>query len=212
MGMYVPTHFAADDPRALLVALVTTTLPHLVTVTGDGPVATPVPMLYDPDGAGEFGTLSGHVAKANNQWKFASADIDALAMLLGADAYVSPNWYPSKEDHGRVVPTWNYEAVHAYGPLVVRHDADWKRAFLRRLTDTHEAGEPRPWTIDDPPAGHVEGLLGGIVGFEIPIRRLVAKQKLSQNRPAADAESVIEVLAAGDERARAVGEAMRDRR
>lgn len=216
MGMHVPPHFAADDPRGLLAALAASTLPHLVTVAADGAVATPVPMLYDPK-AGEYGTLSGHVAKSNPQWKTAVDGVDALAVFLGGDAYVSPNWYPSKNEHGKVVPTWNYEAVHAYGPLVVHDDAEWKRTFLRRLTDTHEAralarsgrvGELRPWTIDDPPPGYVDGLLGGIVGFEIPVRRLVAKQKLSQNRPVADATTVRAVLAEGDDRARAVSAAM----
>ena len=206
--MHVPDHFAAADPSALLVALVATSLPHLVTVTADGPVSTPVPMLYDENGDGEHGSLVGHLARANPQWSTASAGVDALVIVLGPDAYVSPNWYPSKVEHGRVVPTWNYEAVHAYGPLVVHDDLAWKLQLVRRLTDTHEAGEPRPWSTDDPPAGYVEKQLAAVVGFEIPVNRLLAKRKLSQNRPAGDTQGATKALAIGRERAQAVSAAM----
>jgi transcriptional regulator len=208
--MHVPAHFAADDPRALLSALVTRTLPHLVTTTAEGMVATPVPLLYDA-GRGEHGTLLGHLARANPQWRAANGT-EALVIVLGADAYISPNWYASKQDDGRVVPTWNYEAVHAYGPFVVRDDAAWKHALVRRLTDVHELTQAKPWSIDDAPSAHIESRLSAVVGFEIAVTRLVAKQKLSQNRPAADVESVIGALANRSEGERDVSDAMsRDR-
>lgn len=206
--MHVPPHFAAGDPRTLLAALVPATLPHLVTITADGLEATPVPMLYDAE-RGDRGTLVGHLARANPQWRTAIARQDAMVLVLGADAYVSPTSYASKAENPRVVPTWNYEAVHAWGPLVIHDDPEWKTSFLRRLTDTHEARRPMPWSIDDPPQGHVDDRLRAIVGFEVPITRVVAKQKLSQNRPAVDRVSVAEDLARGDGLARGVSAAMR---
>ncbi|HVE93788.1 MAG TPA: FMN-binding negative transcriptional regulator [Acidimicrobiales bacterium] len=204
----MPEHFATPDPEALLATLVPTTLPHLVTITDDGLVATPVPMLYDAE-PGEHGALVGHLARANPQWRTTAAETEAMVLVLGADAYVSPTLYPSRADDPRVVPTWNYEAVHAWGSFVVHDDPDWKLALLRRLTDAHEARRPDPWSIDDAAEGHVADRLRGIVGFEVTITRVIAKQKLSQNRPAVDRAFVADELEQGESAARAVSVAMR---
>ncbi|MEV4415356.1 FMN-binding negative transcriptional regulator [Catellatospora sp. NPDC049609] len=199
--MYTPAHFAADEPavRELLTA-------HgagdLVTATTDGLVATLLPFVYDPD-AGPHGALLGHLARNNDQWRRPVLG-EALAIVRGPDAYVSPTWYASKAEHGRVVPTWNYVVVHAYGELVVHDDPAWTGALVRRLSDKHEQGRAHPWSVDDAPAAYVAGQLRAIVGVELRISRIEAKWKLSQNRPAADVDGVIAGLRAdGDDMAAA---------
>ena len=194
--MYVPAHFAAQD------AEVRELLTHpgaadLVTATASGLTATLLPFVYDPT-VGEHGALLGHLARNNDQWREQVIG-EALVIVRGPDAYVSPSWYASKAEHGRVVPTWNYVTAHVYGRLVVHDDPDWVEALVRRLTDRHEAGNPRPWSVDDAPASFVAGQLRAIVGVELVISRVQAKAKLSQNRPAADVDGVIEGLdARGD--------------
>ncbi len=191
--MYVPAHFAADD------AAVHSLLTHqgaadLVTMTASGLLATLLPFVYDPT-IGEHGALLGHVARSNDQWRYEVLG-DAMVIVRGSDAYISPAWYASKAEHGRVVPTWNYLAAHVYGRLVVHDDPTWVEALVRRLTDLHEADSPRPWSVDDAPPRFVAGQLRAIVGVELVISRVQTKAKLSQNRPAADIEGVIAGLSA----------------
>lgn len=152
-------------------------------------MATMLPFIYEP-AAGAHGALHGHVARNNPQWKLDSVG-EALAIVRGPDAYISPGWYPSKVEHGRVVPTWNYVTAHVYGRFVVHDDPVWTEDLVRRLTTKHEAHLDHPWSVDDAPRAYIEGQLRAIVGVELEITRIEAKAKLSQNRPAADIEGVI---------------------
>jgi transcriptional regulator len=194
--VYVPEHFAADDAvvRELLDGL---RAADLVTVTDAGLVATYLPLLHDPD-TGPHGSLVGHLARNNDQWRREPRG-QALVIARGPDAYVSPSSYASKAEHGRVVPTWNYVTVHAYGRLVVHDDPLWVEALVRRLTDHHERGRDRPWSVDDAPARFYAGQLRAIVGVELVIERVEAKLKLSQNRPPADIDGVVATLTAAGE-------------
>jgi transcriptional regulator len=161
-----------------------------------------LPFIYDP-GAGQRGALLGHLARNNDQWQ-APVLGEALVIVRGPDAYVSPSWYASKAEHGKVVPTWNYVTAHVYGRLVVHDDPAWVEDIVRRLTAKHEADNPRPWSVDDAPRPFVAGQLRAIVGVEVVISRIEAKAKLSQNRPAADVDGVISGLRArGDDRSAA---------
>ena len=204
--MYVPAHFAADD-ATVGELLDRHGAADLVTVTSNGLLATLLPFIPDP-GAGERGALLGHVARYNDQWR-QPALAEALVIVRGPDAYVSPSWYASKAEHGRVVPTWNYVTAHVYGRLVVHDEPAWVEDIVRRLTAKHEAGSRLPWSVDDAPYPFITGQLRAIVGVEVAISRIDAKAKLSQNRPEADVDGVIEGLRArGDGRsADAVAEA-----
>ncbi|MEU8004827.1 FMN-binding negative transcriptional regulator [Catellatospora sp. NPDC049111] len=186
--MYTPAHFAADK-AAVRELLTNHGAADLVTATADGLVATTLPFVYDPD-TGPHGALLGHLARNNDQWRRPVLG-EALVILRGPDAYISPSWYAAKAEHGRVVPTWNYTVVHAYGELVVHDDPDWTGALVRRLSDQHEGGRPAPWSVDDAPAAFVTGQLRAIVGVELRISRIEAKWKLSQNRSAADVDGVV---------------------
>lgn len=192
--MYVPAHFAADDEQthALLSRI---RAADLVTSTPHGMLATYLPLLYDP-GAGEHGALLGHVARNNDQWREPAAG-ESLVLVHGPDAYVTPSWYASKAEHGRVVPTWNYVTAHVYGQLVVHDDPVWLESLVRRLTDHHEAGLAHPWSADDAPPKFFAGQLRAIVGVELQITRIEAKVKMSQNRPRADVDGVIDGYARG---------------
>ena len=182
----------------------------LVTSTSQGLLATMLPFVFDPD-AGEHGALLGHVARNNPQWREPAAG-ESLVIVRATDAYVSPSWYASKAEHGRVVPTWNYVTAHVYGRLVVHDDPEWVEALVRRLTDQREAALPHPWSVDDAPAAFVARQLRAIVGLELQITRIEAKAKLSQNRPAVDVDGVVAGLAArGDLQASAAVAAQRDR-
>ena len=191
--MYVPAHFAAGD-AAVRDLLARSRAADLVTPTAAGLVATFLPFLHDPT-VGEHGALLGHVARNNDHWR-AEPVGESLAIVRGPDAYVSPGFYPSKAEHGRVVPTWNYVTVHVHGRLVVHDDPAWLEDVVRRLTTVHEAAEAAPWSVDDAPRRFVEGQLRAIVGVELLVTRLEAKAKLSQNRPPADAEGVVAGLTA----------------
>jgi len=195
--MYVPAHFAAED------AEVRELLTHhgaadLVTAAAAGLTATLIPFVYDST-VGKHGALLGHLARNNDQWRQQVIG-DALVIVRGPDAYVSPSWYASKAEHGRVVPTWNYVTAHVYGQLVIHDDPDWVGVLVRRLTDRHEADSPRPWSVDDAPASFIAGQLRAIVGVELVISRVDAKAKLSQNRSAADIYGVIAGLEARGDR------------
>jgi transcriptional regulator len=151
----------------------------------------------------------GHLSRANPQWRDLDPTTEALVVFRPADAYVSPSFYASKREHGRVVPTWNYLAVHAWGPVLVHHDRTWKESLVRKLTDEHEGNRRVPWSVDDAPADFVQKMMGAIVGIEIPIVRLQTKLKLSQNRPTADIAGVIAGLSnEGDEGSRRVAAEM----
>ncbi|MET1087284.1 MAG: FMN-binding negative transcriptional regulator [Arthrobacter sp.] len=191
--MYTPAHFAAG-PDTVQGLLAHPGAANLVTMTPQGLLATLVPFVFAPD-VGEYGALQGHLARNNTQWS-ESAVGEALAIIQGPDAYVSPSWYPSKAEHGRVVPTWNYTTAHVYGRLVIHDDPEWISSQVRRLTGLHEAGFHRPWSVDDAPERFIAGQLRAIVGVELVISRIEAKAKLSQNRPAADIDGVVAGLTA----------------
>lgn len=196
--MYVPEHFsvAESEVRDLLVEHGAA---DLVTNTPEGLVATMLPFVFEP-AIGEHGALLGHVARNNDQWRREVLG-EALVIMRGPDAYVSPGWYASKAEHGRVVPTWNYVTAHVYGHLVVHDDVAWVESLVRRLTDKHEAASPSPWHVDDAPPAFVAGQLRAIVGLELVITRIEAKAKLSQNRPEADIAGVVAGLhQRGDDR------------
>ncbi|NBB62537.1 FMN-binding negative transcriptional regulator [Pseudomonas sp. ODNR1LW] len=193
--MYTPNGFAFNDLQALQQQILGTRLALLVTHGEQGLQASHLPLLLNPD-EGPNGTLYGHFAKANPQWKELQDGAEALVIFAGAEAYVSPGFYPSKAEHGKVVPTWNYVAVHAYGSAEVFTDADRLRTLVSALTDRHEAGRAQPWKVADAPADYIDGMLKAIIGFALPIQRLQGKRKLSQNRNAADIAGVREGLAA----------------
>lgn len=190
--MYVPMHFAADD-QVVRDLLDQHGAADLVTATASGLLATFLPFVYDPT-VGQHGALLGHLARNNHQWR-EPVHGEALVIVRGPDAYVSPRWYASKAEHGRVVPTWDYLTAHVYGHLTVHDDLAWVDDLVRRLTDRHEKG-PQAWSVDDAPARYVAGQLRAIVGIELLISRVEAKAKLSQNRPAADIDGVIAGLTA----------------
>lgn len=194
--MYVPPAFRVEDLPTLHAAMRDARIANLVTATADGLIATPLPLLLDP-AEGDYGTLYGHVARANPHWS-AAATGDSLALFGGPEAYVSPSWYPSKQAHGSVVPTWNYVAVHAYGPVAFFDDPQRMLSIVTRLTEHHEAGRPAPWAVSDAPENFIRAQLRGIVGLRMPITRLEGKRKLSQNRNAEDRAGVVAGLAASD--------------
>ena len=207
--MYVPAHFAETRVEVLHGLIRAHPFGALVTLTPGGLDANHIPFEIDPEPA-PFGTLRGHVARGNPVWREAAPGADALVIFQGPDGYVSPAWYPTKAETGKVVPTWNYAVVHAHGPLRVIDDRAWLAAFVTHLTDRHEAGRADPWKVTDAPANFVDGLLGAIVGIEIPVHRLVGKWKVSQNRPDADREGVARAFdGEGGEDARAMAELVR---
>ncbi len=191
--MYTPPAFREDDPVILAEIIRAARLPMLVTATAAGPLATPLPLILDQS-EGPHGVLYGHLARANPQWTTPAIG-EALAIFPGPDAYVTPSWYASKAEHGKVVPTWNYVAVHAYGPVEFFEDADRLHQAVSRLTDLHEGQRADPWAVTDAPETFVRAQLKGIVGLRLPITRLEGKRKLSQNRPEADRRGVAQGLA-----------------
>ncbi len=191
--MYVPVHFNEAQIPALHELIRSTGLATLVSMTADGLIASHAPLMLDPDPA-PYGTLIGHLAKANPHARSADAGVQTLVIFQGADGYITPSYYAAKKEHGKVVPTWNYVAVHAYGMLEVFDDPDRLLGVVTRLTVQHEAARAQPWEVSDAPADFVRGMLNGIVGIALPIVRLEGKVKMSQNRPAADIAGVIEGL------------------
>lgn len=193
--MYIPAQFRIDDRDAIRSALRMARLASLVTCGTDGLMATPLPLILD-ETEGELGTLYGHVARANPQWKTDASE--ALAIFMGPDAYVTPGWYATKQETGKVVPTWNYVAVHACGPVEFFDDPARLLDVVTRLTRLHEADRPEPWAVTDAPPRFIEAQLRGIVGVRLPIARLEAKSKMSQNRSEADRAGVAAGLAASE--------------
>ncbi|WP_073526276.1 FMN-binding negative transcriptional regulator [Pseudomonas fluorescens] len=193
--MYTPRAFALDDLPEIQQLIQHTRLAQLVTFGEHGLQASHLPLLLNPE-EGPNGTLYGHLAKANPQWRELQNGSEALVIFAGADAYISPAFYPAKAEHGKVVPTWNYIAVHAYGTPAVFSDAERLLKVVTALTDRHESGRAQPWRVSDAPADYIDGMLKAIVGFALPVERLVGKRKLSQNRSAADMAGVRDGLAA----------------
>jgi transcriptional regulator len=206
--MYIPKAFAEERPEVIAEAIRAARIAELVTMGPNGLDATPVPLLLEP--RGEQGTLVGHLARGNRQWRSFDPGVEALVIFRPADAYVSPSLYPTKQTDGRVVPTWNYVTVHAWGPLVVHDDRAWLNGLVRRLTEHHQAGREPSWSVDDAPPEFIDRMLGGIVGIEIPIARIQAKWKLSQNRAQEDFEGVVSGLAAGSDSDQRLAELMRE--
>ncbi len=207
--MYVPKHFAETRVETLHELMRAHPLAALVTLTPDGLDANHIPFELDPAPA-PFGTLRGHIARANPLWRDASREVGALAIFQGPGTYISPSWYPTKQETGKVVPTWNYAIVHAHGPLRVIEDRHWLRELVERLTNRHEAGRRDPWKVTDAPADFIDQQLGAIIGLELPIARLVGKWKTSQNRPARDQDGVVAgLLQEGHESAAAMAELVR---
>jgi len=197
--MYTPKHF--EEPRiAVMHELIRAhPLATLVTLTSGGLEANHIPM-HLADEPAPLGTLRGHVARANPLWRDFAKDVEVLAIFHGPDSYITPSWYATKKETGKVVPTWNYAVVHAAGTLRVIDDATWVRAQLEALTAHNEAGFARPWAVSDAPHEYTDKLLEAIVGFEIAITRLTGKWKVSQNQPAQNQASVIEGLGSSGHR------------
>ena len=187
--MYQPPHFELSEQGVIHDAMDRCGLAHFVTWTGEELVSTALPLFLVRD-EGEHGTLYGHFAKANTQWN-APIEGEALAIFPNLDAYVTPSWYATKAETGKVVPTWNYELVHAYGLPVFFQDEDRLLEVVTRITKRHEGGRKTPWEVTDAPADFIRSQLRGIVGFRMPIARLQGKRKMSQNRPQADREGVV---------------------
>ena len=198
----MPRHYVEPDPAAAVRMIRSTGFGHLVLAGADGLISTPMPLLVDDD----LTLVRGHLARPNPI--LSEAPADALLIVPVTDAYVSPSWYPSKQVHGRVVPTWNYEVVHVHGRLVP-HDADWTAQMVRDLTDHHEARMAEPWSVDDAPVEYIDGLAKAIVGVSLEVTRVDAKRKLSQNKPIGDVDGAIAGLRATEaDRATEVADAM----
>jgi transcriptional regulator len=208
--MYNPKHFQEARPDVLGAFMRAHPFATLVSLGGDGLVGTHLPLLWDPE-PGPHGTLTGHIARPNPHGEGLREGVESLAIFTGAQAYISPNWYPSKREHGKVVPTWNYVAVHAYGMLRIVDDAEWLRRLVTRLTDLHEGFSAVPWKVTDAPDAFIGQMLKGIVGVELVLTRVEGKWKLSQNRSEPDQAGTIAGLdARGDAGSRAVAAAMQN--
>ena len=193
--MYLPSAFRQDDLAELHAQLQASPFALLTSAGATGVQASHLPLLLAPD-EGEFGTLYGHFARANPHWRDLQGGAEALTVFSGPDAYISPGWYPAKAEHGKVVPTWNYIAVHARGPVELIEEPERLLQIVSRLSDQHESGRERPWAVSDAPRDYLDSMLRAIVGFALPIRRLEGKWKLGQNRSAADQAGVRDGLAA----------------
>lgn len=191
--MYIPSAFRQDDLDSLQQAIQACRLACLVSHGADGLQVSHLPLLLRPE-QGDKGTLYGHLARANPHWRALAGGAQVLAIFQVADAYISPSWYPSKAEHGKVVPTWNYVAVQAHGQAQVFDDAKRLRELLAMLSHRHESQRPQPWSLDDAPADYIEAMLRATVGFALPISRLEGKWKLGQNRSNADQQGLREAL------------------
>jgi transcriptional regulator len=194
--VYTPPAFRDDDLTSIHATMRAARLSNLVTATSAGLIATPLPFVLD-ETEGEHGVLYGHVAKANPQWK-ATPIGEAMAIFMGPEAYITPSWYATKRETGKVVPTWNYVAVHAYGPVEFFDDPDRLLDAVTWLTNLYERARAAPWSVSDAPAEFIAAQLRGIVGVRLPITRLEGKRKMSQNRNAADRSGVAAGLAESD--------------
>ncbi|MFO0944043.1 MAG: FMN-binding negative transcriptional regulator [Pirellulales bacterium] len=192
--MYVPAHFAVNEIEQLLAFVAMHPLATLVVHDTSGLAADHIPLLYLPEQPNCPACFVGHIAKANPLCPKAENGIECLAVFHGAQRYISPNWYATKKDHGRAVPTWNYEAVHVSGKLNVINDRQRLRQILELLTLRHETSQSSPWTMSDAPEEYIEGLFRSIVGIELSINSMLGKSKLSQNQPDENRRSIVESL------------------
>ncbi|MGZ5031013.1 MAG: FMN-binding negative transcriptional regulator [Methylobacter sp.] len=193
--MYIPAHFEQPDIGTMHELIRAYPLATLVMLSSNGLNANHIPLHLSTD-ASPFGVLTGHVARANPIWRDFVSEVEVLAVFQGPDAYISPSWYATKHETGKVVPTWNYAAVHAYGTLRVIDDAAWVWAQLEALTAraSHEAAFERPWALADAPTDFTDKLVGAVVGIEISITRLEGKWKVSQNQPPRNWAGVVQGL------------------
>ena len=196
--VYLPEHFAERDTNAVHTLIEQHQLGLLITLGTDGLSANHIPFVLERN-FGEAGRLLGHVARSNAVWQDHVADHEALVVFQAAEGYISPNWYPTKFDEHRAVPTWNYAVAHAYGPLIIHDDEKWLRGQAGRLTKMMEAGQPVPWKMADAPRDYLETMLTSIVGIEIPITRLIGKIKANQNREMVDRVGAIDGLRGTDD-------------
>jgi transcriptional regulator len=212
-NVYIPPHFNEERVDVLHQLVREHGLATLVTYGPSGLIASHVPLVLDTsDSATPYGTLRGHLSRANQQWRDYSPDVPALAIFAGPQHYITPSWYPAKTEHGKVVPTWNYIVVHAYGRLETYEDRESLLANVEALTTHHEASRAEPWKVSDAPASYIDAQLKGIIGISLRIDRLEGKWKISQNRSAADQASVAAALQeAGSDASVAMAETMRDR-
>ena len=187
--MYTPAAFRQDDLATLHQQMRASRLPTLVSHGKQGLLASHLPLLLEAD-EGPYGTLYGHFARANPQWRDLADGSPALVIFQGAEAYISPSWYAAKAEHGKVVPTWNYISVQAHGRAEVFDDAERLLQLVGRLSALHEAERPQPWAVSDAPRDYIDSMLRAIVGFALPIQRLEGKWKLGQNRSQADQQGV----------------------
>jgi transcriptional regulator len=191
--MYLPAHFAQPDEALVRQLIREAPLAALVTRAASGGIeANHLPMLLDETG-GPI-RLRFHVARANPLWREARPEDEVLAIFQGPEAYISPSWYASKAEHGKVVPTWNYAVAHVYGRLAVCDDKEWLRGFLPQLTAAHEARFEKPWQVSDAPSDYLDKMMAAIVGLELTATRVVAKWKVSQNQPAANKATLLSAL------------------
>jgi transcriptional regulator len=205
--MYIPAHFAINSPQDMHAIIRAHPLGALVMMGPEGLDANHIPFEFDA-AHGEYGLLTAHVARANPVWQQCKDGADVLVIFRGNESYISPNWYPSKHETHRQVPTWNYEVVHIHGRLTVMDEAKFVRGVVARLTREHEATEPRPWKMGDSPPDYIDGMLRAIVGIEIEVKRIEGKAKLSQNREVRDRLNAADTLVTrGSE---SLGRAMRE--
>lgn len=197
--MYIPKAFREEDIDTLHQAITASRLATVVSQGASEPHASHLPLLLVAD-EGPYGTLYGHFARANSHWQALADRPSALAIFNPADAYVSPSWYPAKAVHGKVVPTWNYIAVHARGQIALFDDKDRLLQLVSRLSDQHETKRSQPWSVSDAPADYIDSMLRAIVGFALPIERIEGTFKLSQNRDIADRQGVSQGLASSSNR------------
>lgn len=183
--MYTPAHFALHDTQVMHRIIADHPLGILVTPTAQGMDANHIPFELDV-GIGRHGLLSGHVARANPLWQECREGADVLVIFRGNEGYISPNWYPSKHETHRLVPTWNYEVVHVHGRLTVQDDEKFIRGVLARLTRSHEAQESQPWKMGHSAPEYIDGMVKAVVGIQVLIERMEGKSKLSQNRELRD--------------------------
>ncbi|WP_291935400.1 FMN-binding negative transcriptional regulator [Limnohabitans sp.] len=205
--MYIPAHFLIQNPQDIHTIIREHPLGALVTLGPQGLDANHIPFEFDPN-HGAHGLLTAHVARANPVWQQCQDGADVLVIFRGNESYISPNWYPSKHETHRLVPTWNYEVVHVHGRLTVMDEEKFVRRVVARLTREHEASEPRPWKMGDSPPEYIAQMLKAVVGIQVEIQRIEAKAKLSQNREARDRLNAADTLLTKG--AEALGKAMRE--
>ncbi len=191
--MYNPKHFEETRVEIMHALMRAHPLCTLVTLGAEGLVANHIPMLMRP-GQGGFGTLVAHVARANPVWKETDFSMPVLVIFQGPQAYISPSWYATKQEHGKVVPTWNYAVVQASGLMQVHDDAQWVRAQATQLTAERESEFDKPWAVDDAPRDYTDTMINALVGIEIPLAKLTGKWKVSQNQPVANRQTVVQAL------------------